>query len=153
MSLALWWLQGLSDSGSGTPAWDTVMTLSHPASPGSHEGKVDFCTSTCSGGRSGHQCVGGILLLKDEATPIQICRRQGALDPAKLQNSFTYRQHYKLWNRLKITLKTTNFPGEGNGNPLQREILWTEEPAGLQVHGVAESDMILWLSMHAYLKK
>lgn len=83
MSLALWWFQGLSDSGSGTPAWDTIMTLSHPASPGSHEGKVDFCTSTCSGGRSGHQCGGGVLLLKDEATPIRICRRQGALDSAK----------------------------------------------------------------------
>ena len=58
MFLALWWFQGLSDSGSGTPAWDTAMALSHPGSPGSHEGKVDFCTSTCSGGRSGHQCVG-----------------------------------------------------------------------------------------------
>ena len=44
--------------GSGTTAWDTARALSHPGSPGSHEGKVDFCTSTCSGGRSGHQCVG-----------------------------------------------------------------------------------------------
>ena len=39
---------------------------------------------------------GGISLLKDEATPIQICSRGGALDSAKLQNSFIYRQHYKL---------------------------------------------------------
>ena len=35
-------------------------------------------------------------------------------------------------------------PGEGNGNPLQYscwEILWTEEPGGLQSMGSQESDI------------
>ena len=31
-------------------------------------------------------------------------------------------------------------PGDGNGNPLQRKIPWTEEPGGLQSMGSQELD-------------
>ena len=44
---------------------------------------------------------------------------------------------YSSWDHKELDM-TEHIPGEGNGNPLQYSswnILWTEEPGGLQFMG------------------